>query len=188
MNKKQESSDNVIESLKKLEEALEAGKYDSVEDEKLLKSSAIQVMDISKEIEPLLSDNARLALSKPLVHHLTHIELGKVAGVARYFAIRTEKRSVGALKLARALNEIADKYKTTGVLAKPFQIELYNDPTNVGSYASAVFLHLVPEDAKKADNDIYSIEPGGVGELTTHTLADEEAAKFYNLDGLDGKS
>lgn len=143
--------------------------------------------DIYKHIKPLLTDKAKEMLSKPKVTQLTSLnDNGEVDYVVRYFGVTASFRSTGALKLARIVNEIADKYQVVGVLSPPFQIELITESlTRPSDIASVFYVAMPPSDAILAERHEFALQEGEIPIKYLETFDELEEAKKNGLDKLD---
>lgn len=174
-------SDDIAKEIDNLNKALEAG-FDCKVNEPVFR-----VNEIYKDIESLLTDKAKEMLSKPKVKQLTSLkDDGEVDYVVRYFGVTTSFRSTGALKLAKIINEIADKYQVVGVLSLPCQVELITESlTRPSDTASFFYVAIPPNDAVLAERYEFILSEGGMPNRYLENLDDMEEARNKGLDKLD---
>ena len=173
-----------LEELEKLEKALKES-----ENKMSNQGAALKVEDISNKIEHLLTDKAKAMFATPRVRNLTTFNAdGSVKWVVRYLGIRTALKSVGALKIAKIANEIAEQYQVHGVLALPSQIELVADSMlRKSDTVSLFYIALSPSDAIKIEKHQFALSEGGTPDVTLETLEELEEWKDAGLFDMDDK-
>jgi hypothetical protein len=187
------STDNseMMESLQTLNKALEAGKYNS-SPESLTQGAALQVLDLSERIQPLLTESAKLDLTRKSPRLLRVTEDSQVFQ-AIYFScvVKTGNEQRGLEEIAKIVNDMSHRGIIHSVLAPPSALEL----ARMSSVAKSVvfFFPLVPlnavKDCEALYKGIYTLE-GGVGQEIEDTsvplaegefLADIRVSHFMSM-------
>lgn len=155
--------------------------------ESIPQGAALKADGILEKIECLLTEKAKAMFSGPRLTSVTGIsDDGNVNYVMRFFGVRTYLNSVGALKIAKIANEIAEKYDTLGVLSEPCQIKLADiDLIEKNQVVTVFYVAFKPEDAVLVENHEFAFHVGGVPENKLETLEEIEECKKYDLDTLD---
>lgn len=173
------------EELEKLSKALEAS--ENTVSEELVRGSALKIEDLTEMANKYLSEKAKQDLSKKATQTAVFNEDGLKAR-AVYFAtqVKTNNQLAAVEKLAKIINDLADKNLIYSTLAPISSLELVRLPLKAPSCAVMCFL-LIPANEADYIEEQYKDLTVKEGEMPrpmddlTPELADGEFLAEYKI-------